>query len=85
MGKRTNISTVLQHQGRSDRWFYQRMGVSEALFYAIENGSRRATDEYRRKAAELLDVPIDLLFLPADSSNDVESTPNDESSQRVPA
>jgi len=73
VGKRTNISAILQHQGRSDRWFYQRMGVSESLFYAIEKGERRPTEEYQRKAAELLDIPIELLFFAHDSSGDVES------------
>jgi transcriptional regulator with XRE-family HTH domain len=75
MASATNISAVLRHQGRSDRWFYQRMEVSESLFYAIERGERRPTLSYRQKAAELLDVPVGLLFLGGDSLESVGSSP----------
>lgn len=83
MAKHTNISTILQHQGRSDRWFYQRMGISESLFYSIESGTRRATEEYQRKAADVLGLPVELLFLPQDSSEDVEYASLDDVSAQT--
>ena len=59
------------------------MGVSESLFYAIEKGERRATEEYQRKASELLDVPVALLFFRHDSSNDEIPTPTDVAPAKV--
>lgn len=81
---RSNVSAILRHQGRSDRWFYTTMGVSESLHYAIERGTRQPTDEYRAKAAQILGVPEALLFLPFEHSDDC-ITESEESKQRVPA
>lgn len=64
---RSNISEILREQGRTNAWFYRRMGVSETLFYRIESGDRNPSTTYRRKAAELLGVPEQHLFLPLDS------------------
>lgn len=66
----SNISHILKSQGRTNAWFYRQMGVSEALFYAIERGARRPKEAYRQKAAALLQLPEAVLFSPAVLSND---------------
>lgn len=67
---KSHVSAILAEQGRSDRWFYRQMGVSESLFYHIERGTRRPSAEYRAKAAQLLGVPERLLFAPIVPSSD---------------
>jgi hypothetical protein len=72
---RSRVSDILSHQGRSDRWFYTNMGVSESLHYCVERGTRNASAEYRARAALLLGVPEAILFLPIESSDVGEMAP----------
>lgn len=83
----SNLSAVLKSQGRTNAWFIRKMGVSEALFYAVEIGRRRATAEYRRRASEVLELPESVLFLPVELSSANTSTAHDTDTepQAVPA
>lgn len=81
---RSIVSAVLREQGRTNAWFWRRMGVSEALFYAIENGTRRPSAEYRARAAQLLQLPESALFLPADLSSESKPITN-ERKEAVPS
>jgi len=70
---RSQTSAILRSQGRTNAWFWRKMGVSKALFYAVESGRRPATAEYRKRAAEVLGLPEDVLFLPTVLTQDSET------------
>lgn len=70
---KSNISAIIKSQGRTNAWFIRKMAVSEALFYAVEGGRRRATAGYRRRASQVLDLPESVLFLPSLLSSESES------------
>lgn len=79
---RSNLSAVIKQQGRTNAWFFRKMGISESLFYRIESGSRTPTAGYRAKAAEVLGVPKALLFLPTELLDSNETLLREEA---VPA
>lgn len=56
--------TVLDHQGRSIRWLSRRTKLSEDLFLSVKAGRRRATEDFRQRCADALDLPESVLFLP---------------------
>lgn len=84
-----NVFTVLEHQGRSVEYLAQRLGVSRATLYRWRDGSRVAPPEQREAAANVLGVPVTLLFLPQESPAGDESTPDGailaDTQERIPA
>ena len=70
---RSRVGEILGQQGRTNAWFIRQMGVSEALFYSVEAGRRRPTDAYRAKAARVLMLPEDVLFIPVELSHESKS------------
>jgi hypothetical protein len=60
------IWRILEHQGRSLRWLAQKAAVSEALVLSVKAGRRPATEDFRRRCVDALDLPGDTLFLSSD-------------------
>lgn len=64
---RCTIPSVLAEQGRSVAWFCRRVGISRALFYRWQDGSRVPVARHRRRASEVLALPEAVLFVPSES------------------
>jgi transcriptional regulator with XRE-family HTH domain len=66
------LQQVLGAQDRTQTWLAKKTGYSVAYVTKVLNGSRRASDDFKTKAADALGVPAGLLF-PADQA--AEATP----------
>ena len=58
----THLGDVLETQGRKQRWLAERVGVSGAYISLVIAGERTVDREMGERIAELLDVPLFLLF-----------------------
>lgn len=58
----THLGDVLEAQGRKQRWLAERVGVSGAYISLVIAGERTVDRETGERIAELLDVPLFLLF-----------------------
>jgi hypothetical protein len=58
------IWEVLDKQGRTLQWFADKMHVSPSYVYKLKAGTREWTAELKARAAEILDIPQYVLFLP---------------------
>lgn len=58
----TNLSSVLNHQGRRKDWLASQVGVSPSAVSRWIGGSRLIDEKTARRIAEVLDVPFSLLF-----------------------
>lgn len=56
------IEQIIEEQGRRRNWLAQRLGVSPSMVTLLLKGERRWTAEYRRAAAEALQIPEAILF-----------------------
>ncbi len=79
---RCTIPSVLAEQGRSVAWFCRRVGISRALFYRWQDGSRVPVARHCKRASEVLALPEAVLFVPCESH---ESDKFSLSSEAVPA
>lgn len=79
---RCTIPSVLTEQGRSVAWFCRRVGISRALFYRWQDGSRVPVARHRKRASEVLALPESVLFVPCESHESVIYSP---ASEAVPA
>lgn len=59
------LAAVLISQERTASWLGRRCGKSPSYVLRVINGERRPSADFRRRAAQLLGVPEELLF-PAD-------------------
>ncbi|KKN76975.1 hypothetical protein LCGC14_0364670 [marine sediment metagenome] len=53
---------ILAKQGRSRRWLADKIGMHEVTLSKILNGKNPLTSEIKKKIANALDIPIDILF-----------------------
>jgi antitoxin component HigA of HigAB toxin-antitoxin module len=67
----TNLTSVMQQQGRSLAWLGKQCGVSSVHVGRICSGKRRVTPEMARRSSDLLGVPVHLLFA---ESTDTDAT-----------
>ena len=58
----TNFRRVVEQQGRRKVWLAEQIGVSPSHVTRVMNGERTAGPDFRRRAAELLEVPEHELF-----------------------
>jgi transcriptional regulator with XRE-family HTH domain len=56
------VEEVLAQRERSLSWLAAKTGYSVSLVWRVCRGERRATPEFRRRVAAVLDVPERLLF-----------------------
>ena len=56
------LSEVLSQQERSASWLARKTGKSPAYVSRVISGERRASEDFRRRAADALGVPESLLF-----------------------
>lgn len=52
---------VLKGQGRTIAWLAERTGTPRWTVYAYSRGNRRPSDDWLRKAADVMGVPASLL------------------------
>lgn len=52
---------VLRTQGRSVAWLASQTGTPAPTVYAYSRGARRPSDDWLRKAADVMGVPASLL------------------------
>lgn len=71
------IWDILDHQGRRLEWLARRLGYTPVYVRGIKAGQFPVTTEFRRRCANVIDLPESVLFL---STADVPSA-----SQEVPA
>lgn len=57
-----NVWQVLEFQGRNAAWLARQLDVSEAQVSRLRNGERRWQTAAKARAAEVLGVPVALLF-----------------------
>ena len=79
---RCTIPEVLAEQGRSVAWFCRRVGISRALFYRWQDGSRVPVLRHRKRSSEVLALPEAVLFVPCVS---LTSDNLSRASEAVPA
>ena len=65
----THLGDVLETQGRKQRWLAERVGVSGAYISLVIAGERTVDREMGERIAELLNVPLFLLFALGKQSN----------------
>lgn len=70
-----NVFAVLDHQGRSVEYLAQRLNVSRAAIYRWRDGSRTPSTEQCERTANILGVPVALLFAPIESPSGDINTP----------
>ena len=58
------LSAVLESHERSGAWLARKTGKSPAYVTKVLNGTRRPSEDFKRRAAEALSVPVPLLFPP---------------------
>ena len=58
----TNLKAVIRSQGRTKRWVAAQVGVSESHLHRVADGERLTTEVKANEIAELLGVPLFLLF-----------------------
>lgn len=58
----TRIFDILESQGRTRTWFARQMGMNRTQLYQINWGERPLTDAFMDRAAQVLQVPHDMLF-----------------------
>lgn len=58
------IWRILDHQGRKLLWLARKTGYSESHVRAIRSGAFPASEGFRKRCAEALDLPADVLFHP---------------------
>lgn len=56
------LRIALERQERSERWLARKVGVDSSLVHRIINGERRPSDAFKKRAAEVLGIPEELLF-----------------------
>ena len=56
------LFAVLVSQERSASWLGRKTGKSDSYVLRVMDGSRRASDDFRVRAAQALGVPASLLF-----------------------
>lgn len=69
MERAQHLSTVfrtLKSRGQSKTWFARKMGINRTWLYQIHWGERPLTNAFQSRAAELLQLPEELLFLPTE-------------------
>lgn len=56
------ILAVLESQERSISWLARKTGKSPSYVLRVTQGERRPSEDFRRRAAEVLTVPEHMLF-----------------------
>ena len=56
------LKAMLDQQERTAAWLARKTGVDPSLVTRILNGERRASDDFKARAAEALGIPVALLF-----------------------
>lgn len=56
------VIRILEAQGRNRTWLARQIGVSPGHLTRMLNGERPWTEENKRRAAQVLGVPIEMLF-----------------------
>jgi plasmid maintenance system antidote protein VapI len=64
----TNLGPIMRHQGRSNIWLGERLGVHRSNVCRMLSRQQRVTDEVARMCSEALGVPVWLLFEEADEA-----------------
>ncbi len=52
------LDELLEHQGRRNQWFAERLGVHESYVSKLRSGDKPLTEKLARSASEILDVPL---------------------------
>jgi transcriptional regulator with XRE-family HTH domain len=58
-----NLFAILAEQGRSLTWLASRMHYTREYISLVKSGKRPVTDEFMRRAAAVLGLPTQVLFL----------------------
>lgn len=66
MNEAERLFAILADQGRSLTWLASRMNYTREYVSLIKSGKRPVTDEFVRRAASVLGLPANELFLRAD-------------------
>jgi len=59
------IWSILEHQGRTMRWLADRIDYSISYVKQFKYGQIELTDEFKKRCARALDLPVEVLFLRA--------------------
>lgn len=63
---------IMEHQQRTLIWLARRTGYSHSHVKCVKSGQWPASAEFRRKCSWALDLPEDMLFLPAPTEEHAE-------------
>lgn len=69
----TNLRSVLREQERTVAWLARKCGVSVTLMHYIAHRQRTASHQVAQRAADVLNVPLFLLFDFTDENIDTAS------------
>lgn len=56
------LQATLDAQERDRSWLARKTGKSPSYVHRVVNGERRPSEDFKRRCADALSVPLDLLF-----------------------